>query len=43
MSLLIIDAMNIIRRIHEAVPGEESEEKVADTLQSRPTRTFCNS
>jgi len=34
MSLLIIDAMNIIRRIHEAVPGEESEEKVADTIQS---------
>lgn len=34
MSLLIIDAMNIIRRIHEAVPREESEEKVADTIQS---------
>lgn len=34
MSLLIIDAMNIIRRIHEAVPGEESDEKVADTVKS---------
>lgn len=34
MSLLIIDAMNIIRRIHEAVPGPESEERVADTVTS---------
>ena len=34
MSLLIIDAMNIVRRIHEAVPGDESETKVADTLKS---------
>ena len=34
MSLLIIDAMNIIRRIHEAVPGPESEEKVTDTIKS---------
>jgi DNA polymerase-1 len=34
MSLLIIDALNIIRRIHEAVPGEESEERVADTVTS---------
>jgi len=34
MSLLIIDALNIIRRIHEAVPGPDSEEKVADTLTS---------
>jgi DNA polymerase-1 len=34
MSLLIIDAMNVIRRIHEAVPGEESEEKLADTIAS---------
>jgi DNA polymerase-1 len=34
MALLIFDAMNIIRRIHEAVPGEESEEKVADTITS---------
>lgn len=34
MALLIIDAMNIIRRIHEAVPGPESEERVADTVAS---------
>jgi len=34
MSLLIIDALNIIRRIHEAVPGEDSEAKVADTVSS---------
>lgn len=34
MALLIIDALNIIRRIHEAVPGEDSEEKVADTVSS---------
>jgi protein Xni len=34
MSLLIIDAMNVIRRIHEAIPAPDSEEKMADTLQS---------
>jgi len=34
MSLLIIDALNIIRRIHEAIPEPDSEEKVADTLKS---------
>lgn len=34
MPLLIIDAMNIIRRIHEAVPGPDSEEKLADTIHS---------
>lgn len=34
MPLLIIDALNIIRRIHEAVPGPDCEEKVADTLKS---------
>lgn len=34
MSLLMIDAMNIIRRIHEAVPGPDSQEKVADTITS---------
>lgn len=34
MSLLIIDAMNIIRRIHEAIPAPESDEKVADTIKS---------
>jgi len=34
MALLIIDALNIIRRIHEAVPGLDSDEKVADTLAS---------
>jgi len=34
MSLLMIDAMNIIRRVHEAVPGPDSEEKVADTIKS---------
>lgn len=34
MSLLMIDAMNIIRRIHEAVPGPDSEQKVADTVTS---------
>lgn len=32
MALLIIDALNIIRRIHEAVPGPESEAKVANTI-----------
>jgi DNA polymerase-1 len=34
MALLIIDAMNIIRRIHEAVPGSDSEAGVADTIKS---------
>ena len=34
MTLLIIDALNIIRRVHEAVPGTDSEEKVADTIKS---------
>jgi 5'-3' exonuclease len=34
MTLLVIDALNIIRRIHEAVPGPDSEEKVADTIKS---------
>ena len=34
MPLLIIDALNTIRRIHEAVPGLDCEEKVADTLKS---------
>ncbi|NCN98059.1 MAG: hypothetical protein GW928_11630 [Rhodoferax sp.] len=34
MALLIIDAMNVIRRIHEAVPGPDSEEKLADTISS---------
>lgn len=34
MALLIIDALNIVRRIHEAVPGPESEERVADTVTS---------
>jgi len=34
MALLIIDALNVIRRIHEAVPGPESDEKLADTLSS---------
>lgn len=34
MPLLIIDALNIIRRIHEAVPGEDSAVKVADTITS---------
>ena len=34
MSLLIIDALNIIRRIHEAIAEPDSEEKVADTVQS---------
>jgi DNA polymerase-1 len=34
MALLIIDALNIVRRIHEAVPGLEGDEKVADTLAS---------
>lgn len=34
MSLLIIDALNIIRRIHEAVPGLESDDKVKDTITS---------
>jgi protein Xni len=34
MSLLIIDALNIIRRIHEAIPEPDSAEKVADTIHS---------
>lgn len=34
MSLLIIDALNIIRRIYEAIPDPDSAEKVADTLHS---------
>lgn len=34
MSLLIIDALNVIRRIHEAIPEPDSEEKVADTIKS---------
>ena len=34
MALLIFDALNIIRRIHEEVPGLESDEKVADTIKS---------
>ena len=34
MALLIIDALNIIRRIHEAVPGLEGDEKVANTIAS---------
>lgn len=34
MSLLIIDALNLIRRIHEAIPGPDSEERVANTITS---------
>ena len=34
MSFLIIDALNIIRRIHEAIPEPDSEEKVANTVKS---------
>ncbi len=34
MTLLIIDALNIIRRIHEAVPGADSEEKLVDIITS---------
>lgn len=34
MSLLIIDALNVIRRIHEAIPEPDSEEKVANTIKS---------
>ena len=34
MSLLILDAMNIIRRIHEANAAPDSEEKTADTIKS---------
>jgi DNA polymerase-1 len=34
MSLLIIDALNIIRRIHEAIPEPDSEDRVANTIQS---------
>jgi 5'-3' exonuclease len=34
MALLIIDALNIIRRIHEAVPGLKDDSKIADTFTS---------
>jgi 5'-3' exonuclease len=34
MSLLIFDALNIIRRIHEAIPEADGEDKVADTINS---------
>jgi protein Xni len=34
MPLLIIDALNIIRRIHEAIAEPDDEQKVADALQS---------
>lgn len=34
MSLLIIDAMNTIRRIHEAILAPDSEQKGADTIKS---------
>ena len=34
MSLLVIDALNIIRRIHEAIPTPDSADKVADTIKS---------
>ena len=34
MSLLILDAMNIIRRINEANAAPDSEEKTADTIKS---------
>jgi DNA polymerase-1 len=34
MSLLIIDALNIIRRIHEAMPEQDNADKVGDTIQS---------
>lgn len=34
MSLLIIDALNIIRRIHEVIAEPDSDEKVANTIQS---------
>jgi DNA polymerase-1 len=34
MSLLIIDALNIIRRIHEAIPESDGVDKVTDTIQS---------
>ncbi|MBA3059101.1 MAG: 5'-3' exonuclease [Gammaproteobacteria bacterium] len=34
MSLLIIDALNIIRRIHEAIAVPDGEATVADTLKS---------
>ncbi len=34
MSLLIIDALNIIRRIHGATAAPEGEEKVADTIRA---------
>ncbi len=34
MSLLILDALNIIRRIHEAIAEPDSPDKVTDTIQS---------
>lgn len=34
MSLLILDAMNIIRRIHEAIGAPDREVKAADTVKS---------
>jgi DNA polymerase-1 len=34
MSLLTIDALNIIRRIHEAVPGPDNQKKVDNTITS---------
>ncbi len=34
MSLLVIDAMNIIRRIHEAVAGPDNLEKTENTITS---------
>lgn len=34
MSLLIIDALNIVRRIHEATGEPDSEDKLANTLKS---------
>jgi len=47
MALLIIDAMNIIRRVHEAVPGPDSQDKIAHTITSsmasfkRALKTHC--
>lgn len=34
MTLLIIDALNIIRRVHEAVVGPETPEKISNTIAS---------
>jgi DNA polymerase-1 len=34
MSLLIIDALNMIRRIHEAIADTDGDDKVADTINS---------